>query len=91
MKTNNEIQGTTKTFAKYICILNSYLFLQFGVAVVICNQVLSNVSGSNAMFGEQLLAAGGHVLSHFAKTRLVTMHILLETRDKSLKFKNYNV
>ena len=44
---------------------------EFSVAVVVTNQVVSNVDGASAMFaGPQIKAIGGNIMSHAAHTRL---------------------
>lgn len=44
---------------------------EFSVAVVVTNQVVSNVDGASAMFaGPQVKAIGGNIMSHAAHTRL---------------------
>lgn len=44
---------------------------EFGVAVVVTNQVVANVDGASAMFaGPQIKAIGGNIMSHAAHTRL---------------------
>ena len=45
-------------------------FLQFGVAVVITNQVVANVDGASAMFGaDPKKPIGGNIMAHASTTR----------------------
>jgi RecA/RadA recombinase len=56
---------------RYKC---SNLFnLQFGVAVVITNQVMSQVDGSAMFVGDQKKPIGGNIMAHASTTRY---HIL---------------
>lgn len=44
---------------------------EFGIAVVITNQVVANVDGANAMFsGDTKKPIGGHIMAHASQTRL---------------------
>ena len=45
------------------------VFLQFGVAVVITNQVVANVDGMS-MFQDPKKPIGGHIMGHASTTRL---------------------
>ena len=42
---------------------------EFGVAVVITNQVMSD-PGANAMFGDMKKPIGGNIIAHASQTRL---------------------
>lgn len=50
---------------------DSYLldFLQFGVAVVITNQVVAQVDGSAVFAGPQIKPIGGNIMAHATTTR----------------------
>lgn len=47
------------------------LWLQFGVAVVITNQVVAQVDGSAMFAGPQVKPIGGNIMAHASTTRLV--------------------
>jgi DNA repair protein RAD51 len=44
--------------------------LQFGVAVVLTNQVVSQVDGSAMFAGPQIKPIGGNIMAHATTTRL---------------------
>ena len=54
--------------------------MQFGVAVVITNQVVAQVDGSAIFAGPQIKPIGGNIMAHASTTRFV----LLELAVKSL-------
>ena len=45
-------------------------FLQFGVAVVITNQVVATVDGGSMYQADNKKPVGGHILAHASTTRL---------------------
>lgn len=55
-----------KKFIFSCCLLR---FLQFGVAVVITNQVVAQVDGSALFSGPQVKPIGGNIMAHATTTR----------------------
>lgn len=57
----------------YVLYINdsSYYYLQFGVAVVITNQVVAQVDGSAIFAGPQIKPIGGNIMAHATTTRCV--------------------
>lgn len=51
--------------------LIAFLSLQFGVAVVITNQVVAQVDGSALFAGPQFKPIGGNIMAHASTTRSV--------------------
>lgn len=49
----------------------SDIFLQFGVAVVITNQVVAQVDGSAVFAGPQFKPIGGNIMAHATTTRFL--------------------
>lgn len=49
--------------------------LQFGVAVVITNQVVAQVDGSAVFAGPQVKPIGGNIMAHATTTRLSSSFI----------------
>ncbi len=48
--------------------LRKFEFIQFGVAVLLTNQVVAQVDGQ-AMYGDQKKPIGGNVMAHASTTR----------------------
>lgn len=55
-------------------------FLQFGVAVVITNQVVAQVDGAAMFNADSKKPVGGHILAHASTTRLYLRKGRGETR-----------
>ncbi len=51
-------------------------FIQFGVAVIITNQVVAQVDGQ-AMYGDQKKPIGGNVMAHASTTRQLYSFFLI--------------
>jgi DNA repair protein RAD51 len=45
-----------------------FLFVKFGVAVILTNQVVAQVDGQ-AMYGDQKKPIGGNIMAHASTTR----------------------
>lgn len=52
-------------------LIMSHLSSQFGVAVVITNQVVAQVDGSAIFAGPQIKPIGGNIMAHASTTRYV--------------------
>jgi DNA repair protein RAD51 len=51
------------------CIIMDCFVLQFGVAVVVTNQVVAQVDGSAMFAGPQVKPIGGNIIAHASTTR----------------------
>jgi len=63
----NELAARQTHLAKFLRSLQN-MAEEYGVAVVITNQVVANVDG--AMFAAQFKPIGGHIIAHASTTRL---------------------
>jgi len=50
------------------------LYIQFGVAVVLTNQVVAQVDGSAMFQADPKKPIGGNIMAHASTTRSVTFH-----------------
>ncbi|KAL2936405.1 DNA repair protein RAD51-like protein [Bienertia sinuspersici] len=48
---------------------------EFGVAVVIKNQVVAQVDGSTVISGPQIRPIGGNIMAHASATRSITLNL----------------
>lgn len=66
----NELAARQVSLGKFLRALQN-IAEEFGVAVVITNQVVANVDGSAALFqADAKKPIGGHIMAHAAQTRL---------------------
>ena len=54
-----------------ICVRASFFFVQFGVAVVISNQVVAQVDGASMFATDPKKPIGGNIIAHASTTRFV--------------------
>lgn len=63
------VSESDERFLTYFSVKPLLLWLQFGVAVVITNQVVAQVDGSAVFAGPQIKPIGGNIMAHASTTR----------------------
>lgn len=66
------VSESDERFLTYFSVKPLLLCLQFGVAVVITNQVVAQVDGSAVFAGPQIKPIGGNIMAHASTTRYAT-------------------
>lgn len=64
--------------------------MQFGVAVVITNQVVAQVDGSALFAGPQIKPIGGNIMAHASTTRFFLLFAYMLLFSLSLKIKGFH-
>lgn len=74
-----ELSSRQMHLAKFLRMLQR-IADEFGVAVVITNQVVANVDGMSMFGGDNKKPIGGHIMAHASQTRLYLRKGRAETR-----------
>lgn len=73
----NSVKRCFIPILKCLMLIMSLPNMQFGVAVVITNQVVAQVDGSAIFAGPQIKPIGGNIMAHASTTRYVNVQSVI--------------